>query len=391
VQILADNGDNGDSGPPVPRRPSLEPKPTTDPDYPWLVDLPPSLGSKGKRERRYFETKKTAEEFARGQRIRLENFGTASTLLPAGKVEEAAAAFEKLNGTGATLTEAVEQFLRLREARAKSIPFAAMFARFRDAKAGRSDAYKRSLRQTAARFAELDKKLVCDITASDIEPLLTGMPASVRNAFLRNLRAAFNFAFRREWCVQNPILRLDMESLKMRRELLTNEQVSALLASTIQLEIELLPFHTLCLFAGIRPDEVKRLTWANVNFAERFIEVPAESAKTDIRRIVEMEPVLVRWLKYYKRGRVVEAASPVVPPKNLRKRLRAVRAAAGIEAWPQDAPRRTYASCWLAIHNDVNRLNNLMGHTSPDMLWRHYHRAVTKKRAAAFWKIGPPR
>jgi len=31
-----------------------------------------------------------------------------------------------------------------------------------------------------------------------------------------------------------------------------------------------------------------------------------------------------------------------------------------------------------------------MGHTSPAMLWRHHHRAVTQKHAAAFWKIEPP-
>jgi hypothetical protein len=32
-----------------------------------------------------------------------------------------------------------------------------------------------------------------------------------------------------------------------------------------------------------------------------------------------------------------------------------------------------------------------MGHTSPAMLWRHYHRAVTQKNAASFWKIEPPK
>jgi hypothetical protein len=42
-------------------------------------------------------------------------------------------------------------------------------------------------------------------------------------------------------------------------------------------------------------------------------------------------------------------------------------------------------------NHDVNRLNNLMGHTSPAMLWRHYHKAVTQKRAAAFWSIEPPK
>jgi len=122
---------------------------------------------------------------------------------------------------------------------------------------------------------------------------------------------------------------------------------------------------------------------------ERFIEVPDEKSKTAVRRIVDMEPLLVRWLDYYiKSGGNVQ--NGVTPASNLRKRLRAVRKEAGLDRWPQDAPRRTFASCWLAVHSDVKRLNLLMGHPSPAMLWRHYHRAVTQKQAKAFWKIEPP-
>jgi integrase len=107
------------------------------------------------------------------------------------------------------------------------------------------------------------------------------------------------------------------------------------------------------------------------------------------RRIVKMEPLLLRWLRYYVREGG-ERKGLVTPRSNLRKRLRAIRAAAGFERWPQDAPRRTYASCWLAIHADVDRLNRLMGHTSPEMLSKHYEKAVTQKQARAFWKIEPP-
>ncbi|MEY2493529.1 MAG: hypothetical protein QOJ45_21 [Verrucomicrobiota bacterium] len=42
------------------------------------------------------------------------------------------------------------------------------------------------------------------------------------------------------------------------------------------------------------------------------------------------------------------------------------------------------------MHNDVGRLCLLLGHTSPTMLWKHYYKAVTKKRAIAFWLIEPP-
>src|SRR4029077_7907684 len=94
------------------KRASLEPKPTTKAHAPWVVNLPPLLSSTAKRERRYFDSKKQAAEFCRQQRIRLENYGTASTNLPAGKIEEAQSAFEKLAGTGIGLLEAVEQVVK---------------------------------------------------------------------------------------------------------------------------------------------------------------------------------------------------------------------------------------------------------------------------------------
>jgi len=117
--------------------------------------------------------------------------------------------------------------------------------------------------------------------------------------------------------------------------------------------------------------------------------VPDEVSKTDIRRNVDIEPLLLDWLKYYV-GRGGKTTGPITPDSNLRSRLRTLRKAAKIDPWPQDAPRRTFASNWLAVNHDVNRLNNLMGHTSPTMLFKHYNRAVTQKQAKEFWKIEPP-
>ena len=264
-----------------------------------------------------------------------------------------------------------------------------MFDRFREAKKTRSPKYQTDLRCTLPRFAALHDKLVCEISAREIEEQLKGMSPSVRNAFLRYLKAAFNFGIRNDWCTANPIVRLDVERIKMRREILSNDQVIALLKAVRETDLELLPYHLLCIFAGIRPEEVCRLDWSNVNISERFIEVPEESAKTDIRRIVDMEPLLVAWLEYFGK-RDGKTSGPISPTHRLRERLRAVRKAARIDPWPQDAPRRTFASNWLAIKHDVNRLNNLMGHTSPAMLFKHYNRAVTQKQARPFWKIGPP-
>src|SRR5205823_11559703 len=77
AKFLAFKGDNGDKQG-MAKRVSLEPRPTTKPHAPWVVNLPPLLSGTAKRERRYFDNKKAAKEFCTQQRIRLENYGTAS-------------------------------------------------------------------------------------------------------------------------------------------------------------------------------------------------------------------------------------------------------------------------------------------------------------------------
>src|ERR1017187_4125954 len=151
----------------MPKRASLEPKQTTKPHVPWVVNIPAALSNTGRRERRYFGDKRTAGEFCRQQKIRLENYGASSTYLPPGKVEEAQAAFEKLQGAGIGLTEAVEQVLKWKKAREKSVTFKAMFESFMKAKGERSAAYQTALRCTLSRFPALHDLLVCEISAAD--------------------------------------------------------------------------------------------------------------------------------------------------------------------------------------------------------------------------------
>jgi len=79
-------------------------------------------------------------------------FKIASTNLPAGKIEEAASAFDKLNGTGIGLLEAVEQVLQWKRTREESVTFKAMFEKFIEAKGSRSAAYSNGTTLHAALF-----------------------------------------------------------------------------------------------------------------------------------------------------------------------------------------------------------------------------------------------
>jgi hypothetical protein len=91
----------------MPKRFSLEPSKTGPESSPWCVNVPARISESGKRERKFFITRSAAQTYAKTHRIRIENYGTAATLLTPGQLEEAAKAFEQLRPYKATLNEAV--------------------------------------------------------------------------------------------------------------------------------------------------------------------------------------------------------------------------------------------------------------------------------------------
>jgi integrase len=127
-----------------------------------------------------------------------------------------------------------------------------------------------------------------------------------------------------------------------------------------------------------------RLQWEDIDLAEGHILIRAEVAKNRRRRIIDIAPNLAAWLKTHK------ADGAVTSQTNLRTRLRAIRTAAGISQWKQDVMRHSFASYWLAVHGDINKLTLMMGHTTATMLWKHYHKAAKRVDAEKYWKITPP-
>jgi integrase len=371
------------------RRISLSPCATGLKKWPWRVNLPAGYTTTGKRQRHFFKTEQEAETFAQSQRIRLDNYGSNSSTLTPGQQEQAAIAFEKLAPYNVTLNTVVADFIARHDARAKSVTFKALFERFTESKKNRSEAYLTSLKYTLPRFARLHDRNVCDIGPADIDAQMDGMTPAVRNAFMRNLRAVFNFGVKRGWAETNPIGKLDFEAVRKGEVVtLTPDEAEGLMRATERIDADLLPYHALALFAGIRPHELQRLDWRHVDLIEGHIEIATSVSKTGRRRIIDVEPSLAEWLGHYI-ANYGEAVGRVTPIPNLRSRLRAIRKAAGLNDWTQDVMRHSFASYWLAQHGDINRLTLFMGHESAHMLWRHYHKAAKRKDAEAYWKIVP--
>ena len=115
------------------------------------------------------------------------------------------------------------------------------------------------------------------------------------------LHGLFEFALRREWCDKNPIKRIERKKVIEREILPLKLAETRRLIKTAQLESPSCGVvAALLVYTGIRPREVRRLTWRDIDTEERTITVRSQCSKTGGVRQVEIPPVLNRFLITHK-------------------------------------------------------------------------------------------
>ena len=132
---------------------------------------------------------------------------------------------------------------------------------------------------------------------------------------------------------------------------------------------ECLPAIGLLMFAGVRPREVHRLTWKDIDLEENSITIHSLCSKTGGVRQVEIFSSLKRLLAPFANGQKNER----VCPKNWQKRWRDIRNDSGFKnVWVQDILRHTYASYHAKRFKDLPRLQLNMGHYNLSLLRSRY-------------------
>lgn len=359
---------------------------------PWKVDISAKISESGRRERHFFKTKKQADGFIDAQKVRLKNTGTDSSLLSPAEREASMQALKLLGAENPLkLVEIVRDWREREKKRLASAKMCDVWDKFEASKQGHSKHYLNQIKSTRNRFKAHEDVLVSDLTESDVEKALEGRSKSAFNGYLRVIRAVLNFAVKKRWAQTNVTTLIDSQAIEDSEvSVLTNRQSARLLASCRRHFVDDLPYLLFGLFAGVRPDELKHMTWEMVHLEDRNIVLPPHVTKTGKRRVVAMEPTLCSWLRWFaKRPNASSLEGPIVRTANLRTRLRALRKKAKFKKWPQDILRHTYASNHLAAKENLDGLLLNLGHSSTKMLWKHYHQAVTKKNAKQFWSLYP--
>lgn len=376
------------------RTASLEPyESKTSENRPWCVDVPPHLSPTGKRQRKFFATKKLANTFGETLGARQANFGHSLGSMTPARIAEASEAYALLEVTGVGLLDAVRRFVADHKQRTASVTFKALADQYLDEHSHLSPRHLKSLRQTRERFTVLHDQIVADVTHRDLGPLLARVPPGGRNLIMRHFKAFWNFGIKRGYATENPITRLDfVESSKKETEVIAVDDVENMLRDALANDLALVPVLVLGFYAGIRPEgELLELQWSDVSLPEKSVTVRPEVSKTGQRRVIDLSRNAIAWLKAYRdSGGSMEGPVTKWTESACLDHRRKNRERSGVTHWPNSAMRHSFCSYWLAQNGDINKLCLFTGHDHPSTMFRHYHRLVTKAEAKKFWSITPP-
>ena len=125
------------------------------------------------------------------------------------------------------------------------------------------------------------------------------------------LHGLFEFALRREWCHKKPIKRIERKKVVEKEIQPLKLTETKRLINTAQRESPVYAIvAALLVYTGIRPREVSRLSWREIDTDEKTITVRSQCSKTGGTRQVEIPPVLNRLLITHSRELKEEKICP---------------------------------------------------------------------------------
>ena len=199
------------------------------------------------------------------------------------------------------------------------------------------------------------------------------------------LHGLFEFALRREWCDKNPIKRIERKKVVEKEIQPLKLSETKRLIKTAQSESpEYAIVAALLVYTGIRPREVRRLTWRDIDTEEKTITVRSQCSKTGGVRQVEIPPILNRLLITHSR----ELKEEKICPTDWQRRWRKIRDNSGFRGrWVQDVLRHTYASFHAKNYADLPRLQLNMGHRDQSLLRSRYvnMHGISRAEAKSFF------
>lgn len=202
------------------------------------------------------------------------------------------------------------------------------------------------------------------------------------------LNSIFAYALKQGWCDKNPVSSILSRVIQEERiEILTTKQISSLMKALRASDLRCMQAAVrLMLWCGIRPGEVQRLRWSDVNFREKEVYIESHASKTGGARAVPLRGGAL--LLYQFKGKPRD----LIAPRNWGRLWAKLRRRAGFKVWQKDSLRHTFASMHLKCFHNIFLLQEEMGHRDSGLLRTRYLnlRNLTKRMASDFFKAEYP-
>jgi integrase len=352
------------------------------------------IGANGraKRQERWFQTQKEAEEALRKLKTQVAAHGVQHAVTTP---EEQSALirwreFKAKHADAPSLPAIIEAAIEAHTSTSESLTVSeAIGMRLTSAERfKRGERHLRDLRLRLARFgASFGTRQITGITTDDIERWLDGLnvaPVTWVN-YAKAIGSIFTAAEKRITLPRNPMKRMERRKITPETpEILTPAEGRALLASA---DPRILPVMVLNMFCGVRREEARNLTWADLKLdvSEPYVEIGSRVAKIRSRRNPPIPENAVAWFRTCRGlpGARIFSLSNSTHDKLQRQAAKK----AGFE-WKSNFMRKSYSTYRLSVTKSAAQTSEDAGNSVP-MLRRYYTNVTSSEDAREWFTIRP--
>lgn len=374
----------------------------------WVTHLVQGWQENGKWMRKQFSDRTKAESFAAVKQVAMENKGRAQQMILSTLTQEqhdrAADAFARL-GTTYTLPEVVEFFLKHHRPPEFTIRAKDAFKLYIDDKErdGVRDRTLVAIKSVLNQFiTETNDPWIHEVTAANVESYLRGLRAKngtdkatlkTWNNYRNDLSGFFGWCAtpdagtNRPFTFENPVggvrkfsARQVREGQDAKPETTDTKDVLRIFSALMRWRGGVMTrYFAYLYFAGIRPDELKRISAREaglVNLKTRTITIPANISKTRHERHVSISENLAAWLAV--------SPAPIIPP-NFDRLAKLARKHFSLS---HDEARHSFISYHVAAYRSIGDAA-LQAGNSESIVKRHYLNTHTQDEGGEFFRIVP--
>ncbi len=246
----------------------------------------------------------------------------------------------------------------------------------------------RSYSSRILRFSAWGERDIRSISRSDCRELLNryfGRSAHIFSKARIILHSIFAYGVRQGYCEYNPVDGIDPRPIHEDPVyVLALKDIRALLKATEEQELQNMDAAVrLMLWCGIRPGEVQRLRWRDIDRRENCVYIDGRASKTGGARAVPLRGG-ARKLRTVHRP-----PNEYIAPRNWMRQWANLRRRAGLRQWQRDAMRHSFASYHLKYFHNLYLLQEEMGHRDSTLLRTRYLnlRNLSSVSAQTFFKM----